>query len=170
MKKFLMIFAFSAVLLGTAIAEPKNKIGVTFPMPVGINYSRQVSDLTELDLIVGFYDPFSGPAFELRVSPLFKLWNGPVGAVSGKFSLGPGFGFMITSRKNGNDKTVIGGFNISLPLRFEFQFKIPFNLYLEATPIGVGTVMYTEKTYNDNFFRCIWYYDWGAALGLRYSF
>lgn len=178
MKKFFAMIVFSALLVGSVFAEPKNKIGVALGWPSGINYSRQVSDLIEVDLVAGFYYML-GPLLDVRVSPLFKIWNGPVGTVNGKFSLGSGFGLSIGSMNydyvdaNGHlvyNKTAIGGFNISLPLRFEFQFNVPFNLYLEATPIGVATIMYTEKNYNGNFFRPYWYYYWGAALGLRYSF
>lgn len=208
MKRFLMMFAFSAILLGTAIAEPKNKIGADIGWPIAFNYSRQVSDLIEIDILAGLdniviynskgytYEmdgvrltaPFtaSGFGFAARVTPLFKVWSGPVGTVTGKFSLGPGLGFTIGSvtyipsiaatfnastigyGRYGTTSVLAGGFNISLPLRFEFQFKVPFNLYLELSPVGIAVNM-CKPEYYDKVIAGASYYARGG-LGLRYSF
>lgn len=203
MKKLLMMFAFSAIILGTVIAEPKNKIGADIGWPIAFNYSRQVSDLVEIDILAGLdniviynskgytYEwdgvrrtaPFiaSGFGFAARVTPLFKVWSGPVGTVTGKFSLGPGLGFTIGSVTYipspaisastigyGTTSALAGGFNISLPLRFEFQFKIPFNLYLELSPVGIAVNM-CKPEYYDKVIAGARYYARGG-LGLRYSF
>ncbi|MEL3904280.1 MAG: hypothetical protein P1P63_04095 [Treponemataceae bacterium] len=205
MKKLLMMFAFSAIILGTVIAEPKNKIGADIGWPIAFNYSRQVSDLVEIDILAGLdsiviynskgytYElngvrgtaPFTadGFGFAARVTPLFKVWSGPVGTVTGKFSLGPGLGFTIGSviytlstaatfnastTSYGIPSALAGGFNISLPLRFEFQFKVPFNLYLELSPVGIAVNM-CKPEYYDKVIAGARYYARGG-LGLRYSF
>lgn len=201
MKKLLMMFAFSAIILGTVIAEPKNKIGADIGWPIAFNYSRQVSDLVEIDILAGldniviynskgytyewdgvrFTAPFTagGFGFAARVTPLFKVWSGPVGTVTGKFSLGPGLGFTIGSVtytlstaastiRYGTTSALAGGFNISLPLRFEFQFKVPFNLYLELSPVGIAVNM-CKPEYYDKVIAGARYYARGG-LGLRYSF
>ena len=205
MKKFIMMFAFSAILLGSVFAEPKNKIGANIGWPFAFNYSRQVSDLIEIDILAGLdyiaihnskgytYDlggfsvssPFAatGFGFAAQVTPLFKVWSGPVGTVTGKFSLGPRLGFTIGSVtcplspaatfnagtiNYGTTSARAGGFNISLPLRFEFQFKVPFNLYLELSPVGIAVNMCKPEYYNKVIAGASYYARGG--LGLRYSF
>ena len=182
MKKFLMMFAFSAILLGSVFAEPKNKIGANIGWPFAFNYSRQVSDSIEIDILAGLDDiaiynskgytydlggvsvqrsfAATGFGFTAQVTPLFKVWSGPVGTVTGKFSLGPSLGFTIG--------VLAGGFNISLPLRFEFQFKVPFNLYLELSPVGIAVNMCKPEYYNKVIAGASYYARGG--LGLRYSF
>ena len=117
------------------------------------------------------------------MTPLFKVWSGPVGTVTGKFSLGPRLGFTIGSVtcplspaatfnagtiNYGTTSALAGGFNITLPLRFEFQFKVPFNLYMELSPVGIAVNMCKPEYYNKVIAGASYYARGG--LGLRYSF
>ncbi|EFW39305.1 hypothetical protein DWQ65_12175 [Treponema phagedenis] len=56
MKKFVVSWMFALAIVGSVFAQsiPKNKIGAYVGLPFGVSYSRQVSDLVELDFLGAF--------------------------------------------------------------------------------------------------------------------
>ncbi|MEL3908031.1 MAG: hypothetical protein P1P64_03320 [Treponemataceae bacterium] len=173
----------------------KNKIGGTIGLPFGLSYSRKLSDLIEFDLLAGIdmgrlkyeysatsYNPdgsvaseysFSGSTLGVglstRLAPLFRAWEGSLGKMNGKFSLGPAFSFFFAHDVvSWFNIGMFGGIILSAPMRFELDFSNPFNLFFELTPVGVQVsfkkfddVDYTAKSAH--------YYARGC-IGLRYRF
>lgn len=187
----LIISGASAASKSSKSAAPKekNKIGGYVGWPIGISYSRQISPLLQLDAVVGMDSYFlnaqinahgtswpvtsTGVGFFTRLSPLFRCWEGPLwpGAY-GKVSVGPGLGFFVgssylpTAGFSSRSRETVGGFNISVPARFEVDFKFPLNIFAEVDIIGVQAAF---AHYEDYSVKSATYYARGG-IGARYRF
>ena len=193
MKKFVVSWMFALAIVGSVIAQsiPKNKIGAYLGLPLGVSYSHQVSDLVELDFLGAFdiadlkYDikfenqygegwengDVLGVGLTIRFAPLFRAWEGMLGKFASKFSLGPAFGVsVVKDTMIFPNLGTFGGFNISLPLRFEMNFTDAFNFFAELVPVGVSA---SFKKFSDEYgnasAKSAHYYARGG-IGLRYSF
>ena len=194
MKKFVFSCLLAFAIVGSVFAQsiPKNKIGAYLGLPLGVSYSRQVSDLVELDFLVAFdiadlkYDIefenqygkkgweegyVRGYGLTIRFAPLFRAWEGVLGKFASKFSLGPALGVsVVVDGDFFGSIGAFGGFNISLPLRFEMNFTDTFNFFTELVPVGVSASFKKfSEDYGNASAKSAHYYARGG-IGLRYSF
>lgn len=168
MKKFILLALFASVLATSAFAaSEKNKLGFYLGLPSGISYTRDLGKSADFDVLAGFdflrtkdFHVY-GYGLHARFAPLFKLWSGNLGSImTGTFSLGPGFGFQL----GGDSGTLVVGYSISLPIRFELDFKIPFSLFFETAPGFSHTFVIRSGSGHVPAFYL------GGGLGLRFRF
>ena len=192
MKKIMCVAVLAALLVSnvsaasksskSAASKEKNKIGGYVGWPIGVSYSRQISPLIQLDAVVGMDSyflnarinayggslPVIGVGFFTRLSPLFRCWEGPLwSGAYGKVSVGPGLGFFVgSSYLSSLSRETVGGFNISVPARFEVDFKFPLNVFAELDIIGVQAAFSHVGDYS---LKGATYYARGG-VGARYRF
>ena len=184
MKKLFLTVAFVVVASAGFARGSTNKIGAYVGLPIGLSYTRSMSNLIDFDFVAGFDVVRSGffaagEVLNVRLAPLFKVFKTPVDSASGTLSLGPAlgihFGTYWWAYYYNNENPFTGGFSVMLPLRFEFDFNTPFSLFLELVPLGVQ-VSFFRTYYSDGYGNTqsrivtpVGYY-FSGGVGLRYRF
>ena len=149
MKKFLFVglFAIFASSLTFAATQGgngnggKNKIGGYIGWPIGLSYSHEFNDLVELDLVAAFggsYYYYYTNRLTVHLGALFTVFDPVISGLGNQhcpLSIGPALGVNL----NFFSSTVIPGFSILCPIRWEMNFGgVPdFNLFIDASPIGI---------------------------------
>ena len=149
----------------------KDKIGAYVGWPIGLSYSHEFNDLTELDLLFGYSGYIVWHRVQIQAGALFTVFDPILKGLGNQkcpLSLGPVLGtsleFLLGELR--------GSLAILLPLRWEMNFgdKPAFNVFFDFAPLGFSFNFYKEyNPENDTYkTKVAPGYEFRLGVGLRY--